>query len=287
MDGMKKRLWMLLIGAVLGMTAVGCSSKHEQPPPPTSQMPSMDELAALNDINVSLISRFIVFDQTLDLAAKQQANYNFQGPMAAESIRFLAGSGTSIRAAGAADLNGKIIILSQPSIPAAEMGFLAQDLKGATSQLRSGMRVLSPAHRNDAGAMLTTYMVPVKGPDQIVIGSVFIQFAADEVLRRIVLPEINGLTVNVWVMQTDGMIIYDSTAEEIGLNVLTQEPFIRYPTLVECAKVIIIQPAGTGRYTFLTKGSRQPQAKTAQWTTFSKGGRQWRLILNLEDRTAK
>jgi|GEM_PF-2667871 len=287
-----------LAGVVAVMMLTGCAAKPETPPdgppppppppPSTVQILDTDQVAALNGIREGLISRFYVYEQVLNLASRQLTSAHFQGKGADDAVQMLAGAVPSIRMAGMADANGNILF-TYPKIFQSQEGSplaLAMDVKLAAAQIRAGANVLSGAHRGENGAMLVTYLVPVKGPDQIVIGAVFLQFQADEILRRIVTPEINGLTVNIWIMQLDGLIIYDTNSDEIGLNVLLQEPFIRFPSLVGCARQIITLPTGAGRYVYLSKGSKLPIGKSAQWTTFSRGGREWRIIMNLEDRPA-
>lgn len=276
--------WKNILGVLAVLAMAGCSKNSITYPTPDS-----DQLAVLYSIQTNVISQFNSFDLSLRFAARQLVLADMQGEQAVSAIQNLAGTNPWIRLAGAVGLDGKPQIL-YPQVFLNESepeGRLLTELKNAMPQIRDGYSVMGSAQGNKFKSMLVNYIFPVKGKDQIVIGAVFIQFAADEMLNKIVMPQIVGYTLNIWVVQTDGLIIYDTNPNEINLNVLTDEPFIKYPTLVSCARSIVSRQNGIGYYTFVTKGEKAVKPKSAQWTSVERGGRSWRIVLNLEDRIAQ
>lgn len=280
---------MLSIGVMAAAVLLsGCSGNNNST---TINSPALDsdQLAALYNIQNNINSQFNAFDQALQFAARQMVIANMQGDMAVGAIQNLAGANPWVRLAGSVGLDGKPQILYpqvflSDSEPYRQM---LKDLQDAMPTIRDGSEVMGPARRNQFRSMLVNYIYPVKGKDQVVIGAVFIQFAAEGMLQDIVIRQIVGFTVNVWVVQTDGLIIYDNNPNEINLNVLTDEPFIKFPDLLACARNIVAQQSGVGHYTFITKGAKVVHGKSAQWTSAQCGGREWRIVMNFEDRVAQ
>ncbi len=83
----------------------------------------------------------------------------------------------------------------------------------------------------------------------------------------------------LWIMQPDGMIIYDQDPEEIGTNIWTDPAYAGYQSLRELARKISANPRGQGDYVYRERGQRHKIIKTASWDTVSLFGREWRVVL--------
>lgn len=83
----------------------------------------------------------------------------------------------------------------------------------------------------------------------------------------------------LWIMQTDGMIIFDPDREEIGRMLFSDPLYADYPSLLALGKTIAAEPAGKGSYIFLATGAKQKAIKNVVWQTVGLHGRQWRVVL--------
>lgn len=97
----------------------------------------------------------------------------------------------------------------------------------------------------------------------------------DPLLKNSVIPDDHEL----WIMQTDGMIIFDQDRDEIGRMLFSDPLYAAYGNLLELGKKMAASPTGTGSYVFLAPGSQQPVIKHVAWQTISLHGREWRVVL--------
>jgi hypothetical protein len=98
-------------------------------------------------------------------------------------------------------------------------------------------------------------------------------------------PLTNGTEYDVWVVQTDGTEVYDTTPAEIGKNILT-DPAYADPALREIATRIVNEPSGTGTYTFWNREWNRNVTKRAAWETAGIDGTEWRVVVTRETGTS-
>jgi hypothetical protein len=110
-------------------------------------------------------------------------------------------------------------------------------------------------------------------------GSVFALFVPEYLLGRIIGPVSANLPVDIFLMQTDGRMIYDLDTRQIGLNVFSDPLFKPFPQLVALAGRVAAEREGTGDYSFLLPGVEAPVAKVAFWRTLALYDSQWRLVI--------
>ena len=97
----------------------------------------------------------------------------------------------------------------------------------------------------------------------------------DPLLKKSVIPDDHEL----WIMQTDGMIIFDQDRDEIGRILFSDPLYAAYGNLLELGRKIAASPTGTGSYVFLAPGSQHPVIKQVAWRTIGLHGREWRVVL--------
>lgn len=97
----------------------------------------------------------------------------------------------------------------------------------------------------------------------------------DPLLKKSVIPDDHEL----WIMQTDGMIIFDQDRDEIGRMLFSDPIYAAYGNLLELGKKMAATPIGTGSYVFLAPASEKPVIKHVAWQTISLHGREWRVVL--------
>jgi hypothetical protein len=83
----------------------------------------------------------------------------------------------------------------------------------------------------------------------------------------------------LWIMQKDGMIIYDQDKDEIGRMLFTDPLYADFNSLRELGRNIAAEPHGKGEYIFLAPESSEKVIKIALWNTLQMHDQEWRVVL--------
>lgn len=97
----------------------------------------------------------------------------------------------------------------------------------------------------------------------------------DPLLKKSVIPA----GYELWIMQPDGMIIYDQDKEEIGKMLFKDPMYADYASLLDLGKQIASKPTGKGSYIFVAAGTNEKVIKNMAWQTVRLHGREWRVVL--------
>ena len=81
---------------------------------------------------------------------------------------------------------------------------------------------------------------------------------------------------NLWVMETDGVQVYDPDVSEAGVNLLTNP---EYASVLEMTTLVASTPSGKTTYMYTADTGTGNVSKTAVWDTLTYGGRTWRVVL--------
>jgi len=124
---------------------------------------------------------------------------------------------------------------------------------------------------------------PIVSPSGEYLGYTDITYTPEAFIGRQIRPLVTGSTYDVWVAQTDGTVIYDTTEEEIGRNLFT-DPAYDDPALQEIFRRIVDEPSGSGVYTFWDENWGRTVTKTAVWETAGIDGADWRVVVTRPER---
>jgi hypothetical protein len=145
----------------------------------------------------------------------------------------------------------------------------------------SGRAVFSGVFRAVEGFDALDYESPVEDEAGRKKGAMSVLMKPANFIELALGPEINGLSYEVMVLQTDGLILF-SDKEEIGRNVFTDPMYRDFPSLLELCRRVARDAKGEGAYTFIARQSEEPKEKKAYWTTVIVGENTWRLLLIVE-----
>jgi len=101
------------------------------------------------------------------------------------------------------------------------------------------------------------------------------ELLVDSLLKKTAIPE----DYELWIMQPDGMIIYDEDKEEIGRMLFTDPIYKDYGNLLKLSRKIVSAPSGKGNYIYLAPGSKEKVIKEAIWQSVRLNNREWRVVL--------
>jgi hypothetical protein len=118
----------------------------------------------------------------------------------------------------------------------------------------------------------------------LLTGSVSLFFNPTDLLAPIVAPEVAGSRFACWLMQTNGIILYDADPGEIGRVLFTDPLYASYTELLALGQQMVEHPSGSGSYTFLANEATTPVTKLAWWQTVGLHGTEWRVVLIREER---
>lgn len=124
---------------------------------------------------------------------------------------------------------------------------------------------------------------PVFSPSGEYLGYTDITYSPEVFLGRYIEKVTNGTPYDVWVVQTDGTEIYDTTKEEIGKNIIS-DPAYADPAIHEVATRIVREPSGTTTYVFWDRDWKRNITKSAVWDTAGIDGAEWRVVVTRSDR---
>jgi len=119
---------------------------------------------------------------------------------------------------------------------------------------------------------------PVFGEGGEYLGFVSIAYRPESLIERVVGPLIEGTPYDTWMVQTDGVVIYDTTPEEIRTN-LFSDPAYRSPELQETFSRIVAEPSGSLTYSFWDRDWARIVEKAAVWGTAGIDGTEWRVVV--------
>jgi len=111
------------------------------------------------------------------------------------------------------------------------------------------------------------------------IGSLSMLIRPDSMLVEIIKPIIKGVPVNIWIMQKDGIILYDRNEDEVGRDLFTDEMYKPYGNLLALGEKIAANDNGYGSYTFLSDRMAEPVEKKCFWETAGLYDMEWKLVL--------
>lgn len=113
-------------------------------------------------------------------------------------------------------------------------------------------------------------------------GSLSLLVRPEELLRAMAAPVEGASRVNCWVMQRDGLILYETDPTQIGRNLFTDPLYQAYPALIALGRQTVEKREGKGFYSFLLHGSQQIVRKHAAWRTVRFFGKDWIVVVYRE-----
>lgn len=145
--------------------------------------------------------------------------------------------------------------------------------------LARGVPILSRVYQAPEGFAAVTLVVPVKQGNAIP-GFVSVRIKAAEFLGGLLASGAQTATRLVWVVQDDGLILYDTDRSQIGLNLFREERFAQIPELRQLSLQISQQDAGVGYYQSPAAGQAVPSRRIASWVTLRPAeNRGWKVVV--------
>lgn len=169
-----------------------------------------------------------------------------------------------------------IVVTAVPENYAGLMGTDFSSQPQVQRAIREQAPLTSEVFHLEEGFCGITQSYPVCGTEYL--GFVSIAYRPDALIGRVVVPLMNGTPYDVWVTQTDGLVIYDTTPEEIGRN-LFSDPAYQSPGLQDAFSRIVAEPSGSVEYAFRDRNWERNVTKEVVWGTAGIDGAEWRVVV--------
>lgn len=259
----KTIIFLIVIVAMFVSVSPGCSAADAEPVLKTVQRAVSAELNRL--------------DAGLKDAARHLGTSGLVGEDARTALKELCSKYSYAVDCAAVDLTGKMVTI-EPSPFRKFEGVDISAQEQVKQIMRTGAPVLSSVFRAVEGFPAVDAEYPVVGSDGRRLGSVSILFHPEQLLGSIIAPTVQGMPVDIWVMETGGLILYDVDTSQVGLNLFSARLYAPYTELVTLGRRIAAVPEGEGNYRFQRGTSKNTVAKHASWQTVSLYDTEWRLV---------
>jgi hypothetical protein len=139
--------------------------------------------------------------------------------------------------------------------------------------------VLSSTFRAVEGFRAVALAYPILSDKNELLGITVLLIQPDAFLRDIVSREMSGVPADIWVMQKDGIILYDFDELEIGRNLFTDPSYSEYSESLRTTAGIMDENEGTAVFDFRSDSLDHPASNRIYWVTIQMSGMDWKIVL--------
>lgn len=155
-------------------------------------------------------------------------------------------------------------------------GVNRSDLPHVIALLKNKKPVMSNVYHSAEGIHAVSIGYPIFSDKGEFLGAVRMLIRHEDFLKPLVKDE----PCKIWVMQKNGLIVYDADPEEIGKNMFSDPMFSPFDDLISFSKTVVSSKSGAGSYSFYTDGLKDKRLaeKIAAWDTAGLYGTEWRVV---------
>jgi hypothetical protein len=216
-------------------------------------------------------------DGSIASAARELSTTGLEGAGALGVLHLLCKSNPLAVDCVTVNREGKILLVQ----PSDYRGNEGKEI-GSQEQMRKLRETVSPVmselFRSVEGYTAIDVEHPVLSKSGDFTGSVSILFKPEALLPAVVEPVVGMVPVEVWVMQTDGRILYSGRPKERGTALFEDPLYKPYPQLIALGSTIVKEKAGSGVYESAEEDTKRPIEKRTLWTTVGLYGTEWRVV---------
>jgi hypothetical protein len=139
--------------------------------------------------------------------------------------------------------------------------------------------VFSSAFTAVEGFLAVDVAHPLYGGDGAFIGCVSALIRPELLVDTLLTQSAIPADYELWIMQPDGLMLYDQDKAEIGRMLFSDPLYAGYENLLKLGRTIASTPSGEGSYLFAAPGREEKVIKNAIWQTVMLHGREWRVVL--------
>jgi len=232
----------------------------------------------------SIDSTLTEIDKDLKVAAKELSSVDLKGDAARKILNGLRQYRPYVIDCSIIDANG-IKITVEPAEYKKYEGVDRSNLPSVAVLLKTKKPEMSDVYHSDEGIHAISIGYPIFSDKGKFLGAVRMLIRYEVFLK----PLVEDKPCKIWVMQKNGLIVYDADPEEIGKNIFSDSMFKPFEDLVSFSKTVALSKDGAGSYNFYANGLEDKTLvqKIAVWDTAGIYGTEWRVIAMEIERVLK
>jgi len=234
-----------------------------------------DIMMILKNAKQSIDSTFVGIDKDLKASAKNLSATDLKGDAAREILTGLLKYRPYVIDCSIIDTNG-IKITVEPAEYKQYEGADRTELPAVIKLLTTKKPGMSDVYDSAEGIYAVSIGYPIFSDKGEFTGAVRMLIRYEMFLK----PLLENKPCKMWVMQTNGLIVYDPSPDEIGKNIFSDDMFKSFSDLISFSRTVALSDRGAGSYSFYADGLKDKTLveKIAAWDTVGLYGTDWRLI---------
>lgn len=219
-------------------------------------------------------------DKELSATAGELSAVDLKGEKARQILSQLCENKPYLIDCAIIDPAGKMIMVE----PQEYKQYAGSDISGQAHIIalqRDKKPVLSDVFRSVEGIDAIDFEYPILSDKNELLGSVSMLVKQKALSEDIIMPLVLDIPCKAWIMQKNGLVIYDPDPGQIGKNIFSDELFKPFPDLISFSRTVAMENAGAGSYDFYSLGleNKTIVKKYVVWDTVSLYGTPWRIIV--------
>jgi hypothetical protein len=273
---------LLLIGVLVFFIPPGLALQTGTDTTISNLTPPADMSAALEKITDEISDEFNVIREKNRISAEELAKTGITGPDATAVLDTKVDAITYSYSSFAISPDN-VVTAAAPSrynhLVGTDLGYQPE------TQFANELRV--PIISNLFHLVEGFYGISVSYPifsENVYVGYTDITIRPEEFFRMVVAPFTEQTGYEVFIIQLDGLTIYETNEIETGINILT-DPLYNSTEMHNVARNVIENPDGTIQYTFWNQFWDRQVLREAVWTTLAIDEQEWRVgvVRNVDD----
>ena len=258
-----KKLATLIIGMAVIVTATAFATEIS------------DLMPVLRQVKQNINSTLLEIDKDLKAAAKELSATDLKGDAARKILINLCKFRPYVVDCSIIDANG-IKITIEPAEYKQYEGANRSDQPFAILLLKTRKPVMSDVYHSAEGMHAISIGYPIISDKGELLGAVRMLIKHELFLK----PLAEGKLCKIWIMQPNGLIIYDPDPEQVGKNIFTDPLFKNFEDLASFSRTVALSNSGAGSYDFYANGLEDKTLvkKVAVWDTAGLYGTEWRVV---------
>lgn len=238
-------------------------------------------ISSLDTTKQSIDSTLAGIDKDIKAAAGDLSNTDLKGDAARKILNGLLKDRPYVVDCSIIDSNG-LKITVEPQTYKEYEGADRSSLASVESLLKTKKPVLSDVYHAAEGMHAISVGYPIFSSKGDFMGAVRMLIRYEVFLK----PLAQGKPCKIWVMQKNGLLVYDADPDEIGHNIFSDDIFKPFKDLIDFSKTVSASENGFGSYSFYANGINDKTLvqKLAAWDTVGLYGTQWRVVAMEIDR---
>jgi hypothetical protein len=235
---------------------------------------------ALSAVQVKIDSEIERVGNSIIYASQQLGTTGISGDQARQIIVALEANSSYIIEAATQNLDRQMIIVEPQAYRVNEGKTLGPQKWLNTNPLADITPAMTPVIMLITNQSGCSVVAPIFNSNKEMIGTVSAIFDPAKLLNYTVTTALAGTGYTMTVMQTDGLMVFDTDPLQLYKNMFTDPAYANYTQLLLLGHHVADYSSGYGSYRFtVDAASNIVVNKNCYWTTVYAYGQEWRLAL--------